>query len=77
MSEPITILDEFPIILTKDVTWKLRAKVKAGSILVLPDDAVLVSHELWTTRRTTMPSRAERRRIDRLVARIVKKRKAA
>ena len=41
----ISILDEMPVILTQDHNWIENAKfpIKAGMILVLPEDAVLVS----------------------------------
>jgi len=41
MSEP-TILFTFPIILTKDTTWKPNTPAVEGAIFVLPEDAVLV-----------------------------------
>jgi hypothetical protein len=37
----IVILDELPVVLTKEV-WEPKRPVKAGSILRLPSDAVLV-----------------------------------
>jgi len=42
VSEPITVLDLMPIILTKDVTWQPRTPAKEGAIILLPSDAVLV-----------------------------------
>lgn len=38
----IQILDEFPVILTKDVMFKPKQVAKSGAIILLPQDAVLV-----------------------------------
>ena len=53
MSE-ITILERFPIILTKDRKWLSDTKsnlveqkgLHDGSIVILPDDAILVSRPI-------------------------------
>lgn len=44
MSEEITILDRYPIILTKDEDFikKRKKPVKEGDLILLPNDAVLV-----------------------------------
>ena len=39
----IEILSQMPIVLTKDANWHPEAIGKAGDIMVLPEDAVLVS----------------------------------
>ncbi len=37
------VLDYFPIILTKDANWmKTRVKIREGSVVVLPQDAILI-----------------------------------
>lgn len=40
----ITILHEYPVVLTKDADWMNRTKptMKPGAIVILPADAVLV-----------------------------------
>lgn len=38
----ILILDEMPIILTKEKSWIHINEIKPGRIIFLPDDAVLV-----------------------------------
>lgn len=38
----IKILDKLPVVLTKDRNWRPKAKIKAGSILLLPEDAIVV-----------------------------------
>ncbi len=38
----ITILDEMPFLLTKDKDWKPNPVGKAGTVIFLPEDAILV-----------------------------------
>jgi hypothetical protein len=38
----ITILEQFPVVLTKDNTWKPLQLGRSGAIIYLPEDAVLV-----------------------------------
>jgi len=42
MSE-ITILDTMPVVLTKDTNWNVEDTIVPGTIIRLPEDAVLVT----------------------------------
>jgi hypothetical protein len=43
MSKTIKVLKQFPVVLTKDKNFRARkTKVTKGSIILLPEDAVLV-----------------------------------